>query len=198
MKKLLLLALVAISSTFAFAQSTKQYTDTLYSVSAGGKSTPEDTYTASVERLADGKINLTIHNFYYRMFFKIAIGNIVLPNIPTTADGNILSFDSDVQGSIVNGDDKSVSWSGPSLMPKPKVKISGKLDGEKLYFKAVINAPVVGDITVAFGKEDLVTAIRPTLSSTTGADVIYTLDGRRLDSAPQHGIFILNGKKVMR
>lgn len=193
MKKLLLLALVTLSSVVALAQTSQNYTDQL-SVSKGAG----QDYTTTVERTADGKLNLTIRNFYFKaLFINFAIGNIELKDIPHTTEGNIVSFSGDIKGTIVPGDDKKVTWQGPTLMANPQIKISGKLDGAHLYFTAQIAAPVVGNVAVDFGKENLVTSLGHA-PRTSKADVIYSLDGRRLDRAPEHGVYILNGKKVMK
>lgn len=193
MKKLLLLAFVALTSVVALAQTTKNYTAQL-SVS---KSAGQD-YTTTVERTADGKLNLTIRNFYFKaLFFNFAIGNIELKDIPHTTEGNIISFSGDIKGTIVPGDDEKVKWQGPALMANPQIKISGKLDGAHLYFTAHIPAPVVGDVAVVFGKEELVTSLGLAPRSSK-SDVVYSLDGRRLTRAPEHGIYILNGKKVAK
>ena len=73
MKKFLLLAFVSLTAIAGMAQTTKNYEDLLSVDKGKGKS-----YTATVERTAEGKFNLTIRNFYYTAFFlPIPVGNIV-------------------------------------------------------------------------------------------------------------------------
>lgn len=43
-----------------------------------------------------------------------------------------------------------------------------------------------------------VTSIRPAKASATSTDAVYDLQGRRITDMPRHGIYILNGKKVVR
>ena len=179
MKKLLLLAFVSLTAMAGMAQTTKNYTDQLSVDKGAGKP-----YTATVERTAEGKFNLTIRNFYYKaLFLNFAIGNII-------------KFEGDIKGAIVPGDDSKVKWQGPTLMANPQIKISGKVDSSYLYFTAQIPTPI-GSVTTVFGTEALVTSLGLTPRAAK-ADVIYSLDGRRLDRAPEHGVYILNGKKVMK
>lgn len=192
MKKLLLLAFVSLTAMAGMAQTTKNYTDQLSVDKGAGKP-----YTATVERTAEGKFNLTIRNFYYKaLFLNFAIGNIELKDIPYTVEGNIIKFEGDIKGAIVPGDDSKVKWQGPTLMANPQIKISGKVDSSFLYFTAQIPTPI-GSVTTVFGTEALVTSLGLTPRAAK-ADVIYSLDGRRLDRAPEHGVYILNGKKVMK
>ena len=192
MKKFLLLAFVSLTAIAGMAQTTKNYED-LLSVDKG-KGKP---YTATVERTAEGKFNLTIRNFYYTAFFlPIPVGNIELKDIPYTVEGKIIKFEGDIKGTIVPGDDNKVKWQGPTLMANPQIKISGKVDSEKLYFTAQISTPI-GNVTTVFGTESLVTSLGLARHAAK-ADVIYSLDGRRLERAPEHGVYILNGKKVVK
>ncbi len=192
MKKFLLLAFVSLTAIAGMAQTTKNYED-LLSVDKG-KGEP---YTATVERTAEGKFNLTIRNFYYETFFvNFAIGNIELKDIPYTVEGKIIKFEGDIKGTIVPGDDNKVKWQGPTLMANPQIKISGKVDSSFLYFTAQISTPI-GNVTTVFGTESLVTSLGLAPHSAK-ADVIYSLDGRRLERAPEHGVYILNGKKVVK
>ena len=192
MKKFLLLAFVSLTAIAGMAQTTKNYED-LLSVDKG-KGEP---YTATVERTAEGKFNLTIRNFYYETFFvNFAIGNIELKDIPYTVEGKIIKFEGDIKGTIVPGDDNKVKWQGPTLMANPQIKISGKVDSSFLYFTAQISTPI-GHVTTVFGTESLVTSLGLAPHSAK-ADVIYSLDGRRLERAPEHGVYILNGKKVVK
>ena len=192
MKKFLLLAFVSLTAIAGMAQTTKNDED-LLSVDKG-KGEP---YTAPVERTAEGKFNLTIRNFYYETFFvNFAIGNIELKDIPYTVEGKIIKFEGDIKGTIVPGDDNKVKWQGPTLMANPQIKISGKVDSSFLYFTAQISTPI-GNVTTVFGTESLVTSLGLAPHSAK-ADVIYSLDGRRLERAPEHGVYILNGKKVVK
>lgn len=192
MKKFLLLAFVSLTAIAGMAQTTKNDED-LLSVDKG-KGEP---YTATVERTAEGKFNLTIRNFYYETFFvNFAIGNIELKDIPYTVEGKIIKFEGDIKGTIVPGDDNKVKWQGPTLMANPQIKISGKVDSSFLYFTAQISTPI-GNVTTVFGTESLVTSLGLAPHSAK-ADVIYSLDGRRLERAPEHGVYILNGKKVVK
>ena len=192
MKKLLLLAFVSLTAMAGMAQTTKNYTDQLSVDKGAGKP-----YTATVERTAEGKFNLTIRNFYYTaLFFPIPVGNIELKDIPYTVEGKIIKFEGNIKGTIVPGDDKNKNWQGPTLMANPQIKISGKVDSSFLYFTAQISTPI-GNVTTVFGTESLVTSLG-FAPHAAKADVIYSLDGRRLERAPEHGVYILNGKKVVK
>ncbi len=192
MKKFLLLAFVSLTAIAGMAQTTKNYEDLLSVDKGKGKS-----YTATVERTAEGKFNLTIRNFYYTAFFlPIPVGNIELKDIPYTVEGKIIKFEGDIKGAIVPGDDKNKNWQGPTLMANPQIKISGKVDSSFLYFTAQISTPI-GNVTTVFGTESLVTSLG-LAPHAAKADVIYSLDGRRLERAPEHGVYILNGKKVVK
>lgn len=189
MKKTLLTLMFAIAATFAMAQ-TANYTDNLV-VTIDGESTDPQMTTIIVEQNADGTYKLALNNFV--LDGMMPIGNIVLDNIVATEENGIKSFQTSQEIFITAGEGNEEDWMGPFLGAIP-VSLTGKMNAERLYCN--IDIEMMGQIiNVAFGNNDNFTGIND-ITVKNGADVIYDLTGRKVDSITTTGIYIVNGKKV--
>ena len=180
----------------------KIYTEQLVITINDQSSEPQ---TADVKVVDNG--NGTI-NFIMKNFFMVAgensvpVGNIVIENLPVTEGENgvkILTF----KGNLViqPGDMPGVDfWVGPEFGEIP-LDLRGKMTDDKMY------AAIDIDIREAFGQvlfvqfgtddfpeeQDAIKDIAPVLKSSAA---VYDLSGRKVKN-PSHGIYVVDGKKVL-
>ena len=193
MKKILLTMFMAITTVVAMAQTTN-YTDNLV-VTIDGESTEPQETTIIVEQNTDGTYKLALNNF--TLGGMIQVGNIVLDGITATEENGIKSFQTNQEIFITAGEGNEEDWLGPQLGAVP-VDLTGKMDAEKLYCTISIDmSELLGQmINVVFGEEDKVTSIED-ITVENGANVIYDLTGRKVETITTAGIYIVNGKKVV-
>lgn len=208
MKKFLLTLCAAVAmATTASAQLTEkiagQYAGDLY-ISLGeeinDETEPMPNQTLDVTAAADaakGGVDLAIHNF---SFGDVPLGDILLPSISVTTDS---------LNRIVFGKNEPVelSFLGGAIMA------TAYLDETKSYISgndivAYINVmwtntdpdPQV-PIYVLFKGKRVVDAITLPTTSQKTTDVVYDLlSGRRIKASEmqRHGIYLVNGKKVLK
>ena len=131
MKKLLLIAMAAMTQFMAMAE-TKTFTDDLV-VTINGESTDPQTTTVNVEYLENGNINFSLKNF--NLGGEINVGTILVEDIPLVHGRRFDSFlfqgDIAIQAGDVEGVDEG-EYLGPLLGPIP-LTLRGKVGDEKLY-----------------------------------------------------------------
>ncbi len=196
MKRELLIASICMLGLSAWAQ-TKTYTDDLI-VSVNGQSISPQSTTVLVEYNEDGTINFNLKNFMLvEEGNEIPVGNIFVEKLKLTPEDNTQSFVYDDDLQITPGDMEGMSegeWYGPVIGPIP-LNLSGKMNDDKLY--VVIDIDLDGlQVHVTFGSDDFPTGIKKVENSRQN-EAIYDLSGRRV-SNPTKGIYIVNGKKVLR
>ena len=171
-----------------------KYTDNLV-VTIDGESTEPQETTIIVEQNTDGTYKLALNNF--TLGGMIQVGNIVLDGITATENNGIKSFQTNQVIFITAGEGNEEDWLGPQLGAVP-VDLTGKMDAEKLYCTISIDmSELLGQmINVVFGEEDKVTSIED-ITVENGANVIYDLTGRKVETITTAGIYIVNGKKVV-
>lgn len=209
MKKFLLtlcaaMAIAATASAQLAAKIAGQYGGDLY-ISLGEaineETEPMPGQTLDITAAANtvkGGVDLAIHNF---SFGDIPLGDILLPSISVTTDSN---------GSVVFGKNEPVELS----FLDGAIMATAYLDETKSYIRgndivAYINVMWTNNdpqlpIYVLFKgskKDDLVDAITLPTTTQKTADVVYDLlSGRRIKASEmqRHGIYLVNGKKVVK
>ena len=193
MKKTLLTFLFAVATVVAMAQ-TKTYTDNLLVKINGNDANPQ-VATISVEQ-NNGTYTLSLNNFILTMGDEVMpVGNIVVDNITVTEENGIKSFNTTQSIMITPGNDENVDaedWM--EFEEEVTITLTGKMDAAKLYCN--INIEIGFPVNVVFGKADAVTNIENAVAE-KGANVIYDLTGRKVNSIETAGIYIVNGKKVL-
>ena len=155
MKKYLLTILCVLTAVCTMAQTERIYTEQVVILSEDGEpSEPQEAQISVVEN-GDGTINFVLKNFIINAEGNtIAVGNIVINNLPVTEgeDGlDHVSYDGSI--TITAGDLEDVLvWMGP-LFGEIPVVLDGKMNEEKLYVSLDIN--VGGSIIpVLIGTDD--------------------------------------------
>ena len=153
MKKLLLIAIAAMSSLMAMAE-TKTYTDDLV-VTINGESTDPQSTTVTVERLENGNINFLLKNF--ALGGEINVGTIEINDLPVVQGRRFDSFLFKGDVNIKPGDLDGVAeeeYIGPIISPIP-LKLKGKMSDDKLYVSIDIDmTSTLGQVIyVSFGTD---------------------------------------------
>ena len=177
------------------------YTSTIFVTVNGETSYPEDaSVTMTVNE--DGTINLSLNDFWLATEdgVKTPIGTILLTNIlpVQVADKDLYMFMASNNITIQPGSDSSIEWIGPYLGEFP-VSMSGKI-AESAFFTSIsiYMASMNENIMVTFGS-DFTDAIADVVKDyRTPSDAIYDLSGRRVTSIVRPGIYVINGRKVVR
>ena len=175
--------------------STKTYTDNLI-VSIDGEPTDPQQTPVIVEYLENGDINFLLKNF--NMGGEINVGNIIINELMLTKDNSYSTMNYDGDLEITEGDKEGVDmWVGPMLGLIP-LQLKGKINDDKLYVTIDIDMRgTLGQMVgVQFGT-DIEDGIADVVRDNRGNGEIYDLAGRRVTRAAK-GIFIINGKKVVR
>lgn len=202
MKKILLTMFCAMASLFATAQTgTFPFEDDL-TVTINETSTAPQKATVYLTLNEGGTCNFALNNFMLDDGEdQIPVGNIFIENLPLTPseDGSYtISYDNvlligagDAEG-IGEGD-----WLGPMLGEIP-LKLSGKVSMEKLYVTIDIDMMQnLGQIIfVTFGSDFGTNAIKNV--KTEKAAKTYDLQGRVVSAPARRGIYVVNGKKVVK
>ena len=173
----------------------RSYEDDLV-VTINGMSTQQRA-TINVDEKVDGTYTLSLNNFMLSSEDGIIpVGNIVLHNIATENVDGVQNFATKQDIVITEGSVEADFWMGTMLGNVP-VDMTGKMTEYKLYCNIDIDMTVMlgQTINVKFGQEDL--AGIEGITAENGADVIYDITGRRIETVTAAGIYIVNGKKTL-
>ena len=173
----------------------RSYEDDLV-VTINGMSTQQRA-TINVDEKIDGTYTLSLNNFMLADGEDIIpVGNIVLHNIATEDVDGVQNFAVKQDIVITEGSVEADFWMGTMLGDVP-VDMTGKMTEYKLYCNIDIDmtAMLGQTINVKFGQEDL--AGIEGITAENGADVIYDITGRRIETVTASGIYIVNGKKTL-
>ncbi len=201
MKKLLLVLFCAFTALAVSAQ-VKTYTDKLVITINDQSSEPQTTDVKVIDN-GNGTINFELRNFFMVAGENsIPVGHIILENLPVTEGENgVKSFTFNGKLVIQPGDLEGVDfWVGPEFGEIP-LDLRGKMTDDKMY------AAIDIDIREAFGQvlfvqfgtddfpeeQDAIKDIAPVLKSSAA---VYDLSGRKVKN-PSHGIYVVDGKKVL-
>ncbi len=152
----------------------------------------EETYNVILTADGNNTVTFALNNFG---FSGMNLGDIVLPNIPVQKQTN---------GSILFGENsaKTFSFLDGAIVATAKInETSSIIKGDSLIadvdvvWKAAEDMPIY--VQFKGKKESTATGIQQATTK-NAANAIYDLQGRRLQKAPNKGLFILNGKKVIR
>ena len=152
----------------------------------------EETYNVILTADGNNTVTFALNNFG---FSGMNLGDIVLPNIPVQKQTN---------GSILFGENsaKTFSFLDGAIVATAKInETSSVIKGDSLIadvdvvWKAAEDMPIY--VQFKGKKESTSTGIQQTATKNV-ANAIYDLQGRRLQKAPNKGLFIMNGKKVIR
>ena len=152
----------------------------------------EETYNVVLTADGNNTVTFALNNFG---FAGSNLGDIVLPNIPVQKQTN---------GSILFGENsaKTFSFLDGSIVATAKInETSSVIKGDSLIadvdvvWKAAEDMPIY--VQFKGKKESTSTGIQQAATKNV-ANAIYDLQGRRLHQAPNKGLFIVNGKKVIR
>lgn len=200
MRKTLLTLFCAFTTLMLSAQSVKTYSDNLI-VTINEESTPPIPADVLVTDNGDGTINFALTNFcLIDEGNTMPIGNIAIDNLQLqdTEDGlKVFSYNGPL--TIAEGDLEGVdTWFGPMLGELP-LELSGKLSDDKLYVAIGLNLiDMLGQVIyVQFGTDDFETGITK-ISVLPKMNVMYDLQGRRLNHPTYGQLYLLNGKKYIK
>ena len=150
--------------------------------------------TAAVDATKGG-VDLAIHNF---SFGDIPLGDILLPSISVTTDS---------LNRVVFGKNESIELSfldgaimATAYLDETKSYISGNDIVAYINVMWTNNEPQI-PIYVLFKGKRIVDAITLPTTTQKDADVVYDLlSGRRIKASEmqRHGIYLVNGKKVLK
>lgn len=152
----------------------------------------EETYNVILTADGNNTVTFALNNFG---FSGMNLGDIVLPNIPVQKQTN---------GSILFGENaiKNFPFLDGAIVATAKInETSSIIKGDSLIadvdviWKASEDMPIY--VQFKGKKESTSTGIQQ-VATKNAANVIYDLQGRRLQKAPSKGLFIMNGKKVIR
>jgi len=212
MKKTLLALALGMCATLGFAQTSRSYTDDLVVSINGESSTPQQT-TIYVTTNADGTYTLALNNFMLVSGEDVApVGNITLENIEGQEQGEITHLKVNRVINIAPGTLEGYTeedWMGPMLGDVP-VDLVAEMTQNKLHCTIAIdmrNTFLQQMIEVVFGK-DIQSGIAGVQANSLASRVdVYSMNGtcirRGIPAAAalnglSHGIYIVNGKKVVR
>ena len=159
---------------------------------------PMPDQTLDITAAADsvkGGVDLAIHNF---AFGDIPLGDILLPSISVTTDSlNRVVFGKNepVELSFLDGAIMATAY-----LDETKSYISGNDIVAYINVMWTNNEPQI-PIYVLFKGKRIVDAITLPTTSQKDADVVYDLlSGRRIKASEmqRHGIYLVNGKKVLK
>lgn len=209
MKKTLLLMFAFLGGIMAQAQNTVTYTDDLV-VTINEESTEPQQTDIKVTTNADGTYTLALDNFMLGAGEDaLAVGNIVLENITGTEENGRVFLNVTQTIQIAPGTDETIpeeAWLGPMLGDVPVV-LKAEMTADKMYCTIDIDmmATLEQVINVVFGspfKEEGGNGIQTVTSFNKERKAIYyNLNGVCVGTdwnALQQGVYIVNGKKVIK
>ena len=200
MRKTLLTLFCAFTPLMLSAQSVKTYSDNLI-VTVNEESTPPIPADVLVTDNGDGTINFALKNFSLVMGdSSLPIGNIAIDNLQLQdAEDGLKVFTYNGPLTIAEGDLEGVDmWAGPLLGELP-LELSGKLSDDKLYVAIGLNLiDMLGQVIyVQFGTDDFETGINQ-ISAPSKTNMMYDMQGQRLNHPTYGQLYILNGKKYIK
>ena len=197
MKKTLLTLFMALTAICGMAQTT--YNEKLI-VDINGAVSDSIPATISVTDNGDGTCSFSLKNFkLVDQGDELPVGNIQLDGVEISTVDGVSTLKTNQSIRIAEGDDASTEWVGPALGIVP-IELNGKLTADHMY--AVLNIDMRESleqmIKVTVGQENNVTSIKGIeIIPASKSQAIYTLDGRRVSHATK-GVYIINGKKVIK
>ena len=180
----------------------KVYEDKIV-VTVNEESTDPMDAKVQVEPLSNGGINFVLKNFTMSLEGNdLCVGDIIIEDLPLYESQGYKYFNYTGNLEIKKGDLPGVSeedWIGPELGIIP-LRMRGRLNDNKLYVTIDIDMETLEQVIyVCFGsKIEPETGICSTaVAAPAQSSAIFDLSGRRVENV-KRGIFVINGKKVLK
>ncbi len=182
------------------AVSTADYTANLVVTINGSEAEPVET-TVEVQTLSDGTANLSLPNL---SLMGMNIGTINAEGIQleeAEASDETAEYKGKYTSMAFQGTASVTGGLGAMLLRNGvEIDLQGKMTDDDLYLTLSMDVSLSGvdmEVAVEFGSDftSAVTAVRADAQPASSA--VYDLSGRRAGNASK-GIFIVNGKKVLR
>lgn len=207
MKKILLSLFLGLTAVAGMAQTTKTYNEKLV-VTVNGDSTDSIPTNIQITKNEDGTCDFALKNFCLitedeGVIDTTGVGTIELKGVQMENEDGINKISTNQTIAIVPGDDPKIDYwlaSEEGLLNQVPIVLSGKFSDNDLYVNIDIDMSESLDqvIKVVVGQENkVVSSIKTIANKATSKNTIYTLSGIRTNNA-QNGIFIINGKKVIK
>jgi hypothetical protein len=187
--------------------SSKTYADNIV-VRVNESETEPMAASVKVDRLSNGNINFSLPDFVMELEGnKMYVGNIYVEDLPLIEGEGKRSYELiNYNGMlrITAGSDSEQFWVGPELGFIP-LRLKGKLTDDKLFVTIDIDMQesLAQTIYVNFGSDIANGIVEMSNVKCQMSNDIYDMSGRRVSvssvsSVRPKGIYIVNGKKVIR
>lgn len=206
MKKILLSLILGLTAAAGMAQTTKTYNEKIV-VTVNGDSTDSIPTNIQITKNNDGTCNFALKNFCLitedeGVIDTTGVGTIELKGVRMSTEDGINKISTNQTIAIVPGDDPKIDYwlaSEEGLLDQVPIVLAGKFSEDNLYVNIDIDMTSLDQvINVVVGQENkVVSSIKAIANTATSQKAIYTLSGIRTKNA-QNGIFIINGKKVIK
>lgn len=206
MKKILLSLILGLTAAAGMAQTTKTYNEKIV-VTVNGDSTDSIPTNIQITKNNDGTCNFALKNFCLitedeGVIDTTGVGTIELKGVRMSTEDGINKISTNQTIAIVPGDDPKIDYwlaSEEGLLDQVPIVLAGKFSEDNLYVNIDIDMTSLDQvINVVVGQENkVVSSIKAIANTATSPKAIYTLSGIRTKNA-QNGIFIINGKKVIK
>ena len=206
MKKILLSLILGLTAAAGMAQTTKTYNEKIV-VTVNGDSTDSIPTNIQITKNNDGTCNFALKNFCLitedeGVIDTTGVGTIELKGVRMSTEDGINKISTHQTIAIVPGDDPKIDYwlaSEEGLLDQVPIVLAGKFSEDNLYVNIDIDMTSLDQvINVVVGQENkVVSSIKAIANTATSQKAIYTLSGIRTKNA-QNGIFIINGKKVIK
>ncbi len=206
MKKILLSLILGLTAVAGMAQSTKTYNEKIV-VTVNGDSTDSIPANIQITKNEDGTCDFSLKNFCLitedeGVIDTTGVGNIDLKGVQMETENGINKITTNQTIAIVPGDDPKIDYwlaSEEGLLDQVPIVLAGKFSEDNLYVNIDINMTSLDQvINVVVGQENkVVSSIKTIANTATSKSAIFTLSGIRTNTA-KSGIFIINGKKVIK
>lgn len=206
MKKILLSLILGLTAAAGMAQTTKTYNEKIV-VTVNGDSTDSIPTNIQITKNNDGTCNFALKNFCLitedeGVIDTTGVGTIELKGVRMSTEDGINKISTNQTIAIVPGNDPKIDYwlaSEEGLLDQVPIVLAGKFSEDNLYVNIDIDMTSLDQvINVVVGQENkVVSSIKAIANTATSQKAIYTLSGIRTKNA-QNGIFIINGKKVIK
>ena len=148
--------------------------------------------TINISKNSDGTYKLSIKNF--SLAPGTDLGDVVADNLTGSTDGEYTTIK--VSGVPVKLSDEMFAVAVGDL----KINLDAKFTADKLYALIDLNVTLLNQVVnVIFGSPFTETGIdHVTVKNHSGVDQVYEIGGQHVNRASVPGLYIINGKKVIK
>jgi hypothetical protein len=171
------------------------YTDELVvkiNISEGTETKVIPSSTINISKNSDGTYKLSIKNF--SLAPGTDLGDVVADNLTGSTDGEYTTIK--MSGVPVKLSDEMFAIAVGDL----KINLDAKFTADKLYALIDLNVTLLNQVVnVIFGSPFTETGIdHVTVKKHSGVDQVYEIGGQHVNRASVPGLYIINGKKVIK